>query len=132
MVGFFAAVSWCVALMGGWKRLHDDYPATTKPHGPRWRFVTAHLNTAFYKKCLSVVYAPEGLYIKAGFPLLLHPGILIPWSAIKCTTSSKERRNDCIHLSVHTSTGPVDVLLEGPPAVALTRMIQNVRGQNDQ
>jgi hypothetical protein len=98
-VGF--ALFWVVLLelisrAGGWKRVAQQYRATTLPEGRTFTMQHCAFSWVDYNGCLTIVVSAEGVYLRLWPPFRFsHPALLIPWSAlhvlkVRATGWSKE------------------------------------------
>jgi hypothetical protein len=80
----WVAISYSIAMIGGWRELAVDYRAADHIAGRQWWFQSAHLGCHFgaarYGSILFVTAGSEGLRLSVGFPFgFAHPALLIPW-----------------------------------------------------
>lgn len=77
---FWMAIAGIIALCG-WRTLLP-FQTTTKPTGRVFPFASLEINGAQYKGALTIVVAPEGLWMHPIFLFrAFHPPLLIPWNA---------------------------------------------------
>jgi len=75
-------VSWCLALIGGWRRLAEIYSTREPADGKVYSMQSAVVGQVHYRSCLTIALLPVGLRL-AMWPMFLplgHPTLLIPWS----------------------------------------------------
>jgi hypothetical protein len=89
-VGITAVLS----VVGGWGELGRRFPATTRPDGETFSFVSGALNAGMlpvgYGNCLFVTVGSAGVRLSVLFLFrILHPPLLIPWTAIEAVTRER-------------------------------------------
>jgi hypothetical protein len=87
-VAFWSAISYLLAVFGGWRQLADNYRAAGGIAGRQWWFQSAHLGrhvgAARYGSVLFVTAGAEGVQLSVLLPFRIgHPTLLIPWKDIQ-------------------------------------------------
>ena len=91
-----------LSLMGGWHRLAAKYRSTSEIDGEKYRFASMSLGTGFfpvrYRNVLFVTVGRTGITLSVNFLFrVLHPPLLIPWSAVETV------RPETSWLATHTA-----------------------------
>jgi hypothetical protein len=72
-------VSWA----SGWSTLGQRYRATEMPQGEKFRMQFASFGWLDYNGCLTIVVAPDGIYLALWWMFrFAHPALLLPWSSL--------------------------------------------------
>lgn len=78
-----------ISSLSGWRRLAAQYPARGEPKGRRFWMQSGRVGKAFYKNCLIIDSASDGLYLRMLFVFRPgHPPIFIPWEEIEIKEST--------------------------------------------
>lgn len=89
-VGWGAFVLYLIALLGGWRRLSERYPARLEPVGKKLKGQSARIGLSNYGRVLTIVISPAGFYLVPWGPFrFAHPPLLIPWRDIYNVTFKK-------------------------------------------
>jgi hypothetical protein len=95
-VALWLCVLLILSLVGGWKRIADQFPASVSPvdEGRHFRFVWGTVGSPslpiVYRACLFCTVSPAGLKVSV-FPLFrfMHPPMFIPWSAVDAASRDR-------------------------------------------
>jgi hypothetical protein len=80
---FWMALLELLSRASGWKRVAQRYRALTVPEGQKFSMQHCAFGWADYNGCVTIIVAPEGVYLALWPPFRLsHPPLLIPWSAL--------------------------------------------------
>jgi hypothetical protein len=73
-----------LAQASGWERLAADYPAKRPPSGQRFILEWAKVGAVYYRHCLTIYRAPEGIYLSV-WPIFRfrQPPLFIPWRELR-------------------------------------------------
>ncbi len=83
------SIGWVGAMLSGWRRIYNAYPARKGPLGKRFA-TRGSIGALYYFKSLIAYVDPEGLRLSAVFPFgFAHPPIFIPWTAINRVESRR-------------------------------------------
>ena len=88
-VGLWFLACRAISSLSGWKALATRYPLRGAPRGRRFWMQSGRVGKAYYKNCLVVRSATDGLYLAMLFIFRPgHPPIFIPWEEIEVKESS--------------------------------------------
>jgi hypothetical protein len=115
---FFAGV-WALALFitastGGWRTLARKYaaPPNRSSEGETFRTATATIGKGWmpanYKSCMIVNLGRNGIYMKPWVIFsIFHPGLLIPWRAVKNIENEKYWLRNCAKIEIRDFDGVI-------------------------
>jgi hypothetical protein len=83
MFGVISVSLLVIAVVGGWRRLAEFYPANDLPAGRRFLWQSGSIGWVNYSGCLTIYSGPDGIYLTTMWPFRAgHPPLFIPWSEI--------------------------------------------------
>jgi hypothetical protein len=87
-VAIWLAICVLLSMIGGWHELSRRFESDTPIDGELFRFASGVMGyplfTVNYRRCLSMTVGPRGIALAVAFPFrLLHPRLVIPWSAVE-------------------------------------------------
>ena len=87
-VAFWLVICALLSMIGGWHELSHRFASDNPIDGQLFRFQSGMMGypllTVNYRRCLSVTVGHRGIALSAPFPFrLLHPRLVIPWSAVE-------------------------------------------------
>ena len=90
---FWSLICFLIVLSSGWRSLHEKFRADHTPQGHKFLMQSAHINSAQFSGVLTIIVAPQGLYLKVWplftvFGLAAKP-VLIPWSELSPLKSKR-------------------------------------------
>ena len=127
---FLAAVwtgaSWLVAIVSGWRRLSEAYPARLPFTGKHWWFQSAEMGRrSRYGGTLIVGANHEGMHLSVLLPFrVAHPPLFIPWSDITMREQKSRFSSTRMELAFQKVPGvPMKI------SAALARKLQEAAGK---
>ena len=88
--GVWIAISYGIAVTGGWNVLAEHYLNKSDFQGERFRFNSGYIGKASYGGCLTLGTNPRGFYMSTLFMFRFgHPALLIPWEDITVNLKKK-------------------------------------------
>ncbi len=71
--------------LGGYDKLAERFPGGPEPAGPRWDRTCAEFgSTMRYDWCVTVIVAPDGLWLQARPPAQgVQAAVFVPWTSIR-------------------------------------------------
>lgn len=88
-------------VLSGWKQLASRYGARRVPACWHWSGQTVRVGSVRYRRCMRVAAESDGLYL-AGYRLLRHPPLCIPWSEIHDPATATIYGRPAVSVSVGT------------------------------
>jgi hypothetical protein len=83
MFGVISVSLLVIAVVGGWRRLAEFFPANDLPAGRRFLWQSGSIGWVNYSGCLTIYSGPDGIYLTTMWPFRAgHPPLFIPWSEI--------------------------------------------------
>jgi hypothetical protein len=71
------------ARLSGLERLIERYPATGRPDEQQRHWQTVQVGPVVYRRCVSLVLGPQGLYLHVRPILSAFRPVLVPWSEFR-------------------------------------------------
>jgi hypothetical protein len=108
---FWCAVVLLLSRVGGWHRLHEEFPERGDPAAIGYRGVSGRVGLVSYNQSLRVAATGDGLHLAV--PSLFRPGhppLFIPWRAMR----RRERLRLLWQDSVRVEIGSTGVKLQLP------------------
>lgn len=89
-IGVWIAISYGIAVTGGWNVLAEHYLNKSDFQGELFRFNSGQMGKASYGGVLILGTNPRGLYMSTFFMFRFgHPALLIPWEDITATITNR-------------------------------------------
>jgi hypothetical protein len=122
-----------LARLAGWAALAKAFPATSRPAGDSYRFVSASLGSKNfpikYRNCLHLIVAQSGLYLSLMFPFKFQsPAFFVPWSGIETMLEEQLFSTRVVHVQFRGPSARLS--FRGPLGQLVHAAYQHAVGEN--